>query len=164
MNHINGDNILKGILPLLCLIFLSCSNTNSKPYETSKYCNALDFLLSRNYTYSTSKATIPSIVIDSLSQINKEVFKIGDIYDTSKINLSDATLGGYEYKRKLNFVLVNDSVCLLAYTEGGLGTHDVVDFINYKGKLTHTRYITTSLLNDTNKLNNFLRNLGLVRC
>lgn len=127
--------------------------------------SALDFLMSKNYKYSTSKSDIPNTVLDSISCINKESFKIGDSTDSGKISFSDARLftsNGediYEYKRKLHFVLVNDTTCLIAYTEGGLGTHDVIDFIKYKGVFSHTRYVTTNILNDTIKLESYLKSV-----
>jgi hypothetical protein len=129
---------------------------STKPENNMKN-EALDFLKKKKYHYSISKSDIPDVVIDSISSINKEPFKIGDSTDMGKISFSDARLGNYEYKRKLHFVLVNDTACLLAYTEGGLGTHDVVDYLKYKGEYKHVRYVTTDVLSDTIKLGNFLR-------
>jgi hypothetical protein len=124
----------------------------------------LNFLEKKNYLYSTSKLDIPDIVIDSISSINKEPFKIGDSTDVGKISFSDVRLltqdgkDTFEYKRKLHFVLLNDTLCLIAYIEGGIGTHDVVDYFQYKGKYKHVRYSTTEVLSDTNKLSKYLQN------
>ena len=154
--------IISSIMGLL--ILLGCMDIQ-KEGNSKIPISALDFLLSKKYKYSTSKYDIPNTVVDSISIINKEFFKIGDSTDAGKISFSDARLftsNGediYEYKRKLHFVLVNDTVCLIAYTEGGLGTHDVIDFIQYKGGFNHTRYVTTNILNDTIKLESYLKSV-----
>ncbi len=147
---------------ILCSIFLfSCMGTKS---ECKMNNEVLDFLNKKEYKYSVNKSDIPVIVIDSISSLNKEPFKVGDSNDIGKISFSDARLlkegkDIYEYKRKLHFVLVNDTFCLIAYTEGGLGTHDVIDFIQYQGGFNHTRYVITNILNDTIKLERYLKSL-----
>jgi hypothetical protein len=146
-------------------ILLSCANTNSKNNDINTVCNALNFLKSKEYKISVHKRAIPSEVIDSLSRINKEEFKIGDITDTININLTDVFAeGGFEYNRKLNFTLVSDSFCLIAYRQGGRGVHDVVEFIKYKGNFYHENYKTTYNLNDTASLRNYFISLGIDTC
>ena len=145
---------------ILCSIFLfSCMGT--KP-ESKMNNEVLDFLDKKEYKYSVNKSDIPVIVIDSISSLNKEPFKVGDNKDIGKISFSDARLlkkgeDIYEYKRKLHFVLISDTACLLAYTDGGVGTHDVIDYLKYKGQYRHIRYTTTDILSDTVKLSIFLR-------
>ena len=162
LDKINKMRIISSIIVLL--ILLGCMDIH-KGKNSKMQINALSFLISKNYKYSTSKSDIPNIVLDSISIINKESFKIGDKTDIEKISLSDTRLfksNGediYEYKKKLHFVLVNDTICLIAYTEGGLGIHDVIDFIQYRGEFNHERYVTTNVLNDTIKLASYLKNL-----
>ncbi|MGN6399453.1 MAG: hypothetical protein ACTHMD_03300 [Flavisolibacter sp.] len=120
---------------LICLILLGCTSKSLKTMRANRYCNALGFLTSKNYIFSTSKSDLPVIVIDSLSRINSEAFEIGDSKTANKINLSNAWLDGHEYKRKLHFALVSDTFCLISYTEGGIVSHDVVDYLKYKENL-----------------------------
>lgn len=148
------------IICMVCfLLFFSC--TSSKTENKTKN-EVLVFLEEKEYKHSVYKSDIPPIIMDSLSSINKEPFTIGDNTDTEKISFSDARIldhnGNdiYEYNKKLHFTLVNDSFCSLVYTEGGEGTHDVVDYFQYKGKYKHIRYSTTDILADTIKLRNFL--------
>lgn len=150
----------------LSLLFWNCGCANSpeKVKVTYGSCNALGFLMSKNYIFSTSKEKIPGIIIDSLGHINHEVFGIGDNTDTNKISLSDAILNDYKYKRKLHFLLVNDTLCLITYTEGGVGSHDIVDYVRYKGQFEHSRYTTTDILDDTIKLRSYLTKIGLKPC
>ncbi len=135
---------------------------NTKP-EGEMQNEVLDFLNEKKYRYSANKLDIPSVVIDSISRINKAPFKIGDSANVGQISFSDARLldedgkDKYEYNRKLHFVLVSDTLCMIAYVEGGVGTHDVIDYFQYKGKYKHIRYITTEALSDTIKLGFFLR-------
>jgi hypothetical protein len=176
------------ILMLLYLVSLiSCTETTPKKVLVVSKSRALKFLISKDFKLYHSKNKIPSIVIDSLSSINNQVFEIGDASDTGKINLSDFSINNIfidssshgvvfkirdtlgidkdkpssvtkiEYNKLLHFVLLNDSSCLISYTEGGIGVHDVTDFIQYKGAFVHTRYVTTALLGDTTLLGNYLR-------
>lgn len=137
------------------LILLGCMGLQERNHNMGIY--ALDFLESKKYTYSEKKSDIPSVVADSIGSINHEPFKIGDSADIGKISFSDVSLGEYEFKRKLHFTLVSDTFCLIAYTEGGIGTHDVIDFVQYKGVFRHMRYVTNSILSDTVKLKNYLK-------
>lgn len=126
--------------------------------------DTLTFVNSRKYIFSDSKTKIPAIVIDSLSIVNNEIFKIGDNSDINKINFSDARLEGLdEYNRKLHFVLVSDTFCLLTYRQGGIGVMDVIDYIQYKGKFCHTRQ-TSADLSDTIKLKYYLENYPVIIC
>lgn len=115
------------------------------------------FLNTHNYRYSSSKSDVPESVIDSLGKINGKSFKLGDSTDADKISFSDAKIEGmYEYDTRLNFMLFNDTTCLLVYTEGGIGTHDVVDYFRYRGKYVHIRYTTADILSDTIQLRQYL--------
>jgi hypothetical protein len=142
------------------LLLFNCTS----PRQESKMKNdVLDFLDAKEYRFSTNKLDVPSIALDSVSKINGEAFLIGDSTDAGKINLSDSHLftsdgkDRYPYRRKLHFVLVGDSTCLLVYTEGGFGTHDVIDYLQYKGQYSHLRYETTDILDDTVKLRQYLQ-------
>lgn len=151
---------MKTIYILYSFLLLSCMSI--KP-EDKMHNEVLDFLNEKKYRYSANKLDIPSAVIDSISRINNVPFKIGDSTNVGQISFSDARLlegdgkDKYEYSRKLHFVLVSDTLCLIAYTEGGVGSHNIIDYIQYKGKYKHIRYITTEALNDTIKLGSFLR-------
>ncbi|MEZ4776015.1 MAG: hypothetical protein R3D00_22750 [Bacteroidia bacterium] len=148
------------------LLLFSCTGTGTGTgtgtKSESEMNEVLDFLNKKEYRYSVNKSDIPRIVMDSISSINNEFFTIGDSTDEGKISFSDARLfkNGkdiYEYIRELHFTLVSDTACLLVYREGGEGSHDVIDYLKYKGEYTHVRYITTDILSDTVKLGIFLR-------
>lgn len=148
---------MRGIwLIIILLIFVACKDgKDQKVYNKPN--EALDFLKSRKYAFSTEKSAIPLIVIDSIGSVNHAPFRIGDSSDVGNINLSDLWMrGSAEYSRKLNFVLVGDTSCLISYVEGGSGTHDVIDYIQYKGTFRHMRYKLGPVLNDTIELREFL--------
>lgn len=133
---------------------------NTKP-DNEMQNEILEFLKEKKHRYSANKLDIPRVVIDSFSSVNNSPFKIGDSTNVGQISFSDARLledgkDKYEYNKKLHFILVSDTICLIAYTEGGVGTHDVVDYIQYKGKYKHIRYVTTETLLDTVRLEKFL--------
>ncbi len=143
---------------LLIIVFILFG---SMRFQKEGNCNMdnyiLNFLEAKKYTYSTKKSDIPKVVFDRIGNLNHESFKIGDSSDIGKISFSDASLGGYEYKRKLHFTLFNDTFCLIAFTEGGIGTHDVIYFVQYKGVFRHIKYVTTKILSDTIKLKHYLK-------
>ena len=143
---------------LLIIVFILFGSMRFQR-EDNCYMNnyILNFLESKKYTYSQKKSDIPKVVLDRIGNLNHEYFKIGDSADIGKISFSDASLGGYEYKRKLHFTLLNDTFCLIAFTEGGIGTHDVIYFIQYKGAFRHIKYVTTKILSDTIKLKKYLK-------
>lgn len=175
------------IIPLIfCLtLFLSCTDLQpEKVFTKSKpTAEVLIFFSSKNFKLYQNKHKIPNMIIDSLSRIDGDDFKIGDTSDSGNINLSDISFNnividsvnsdgnaifkikdssdidfkGLEYNKTLHFILLNDTLCLISYTQGGLGTHGVIDFFQYKGKFTHTRYMTIESLIDTNMLGIYLR-------
>lgn len=152
--------MMKSTYILCAFLLLSCTRTTQ--VEKMRF-DVLDFLNDKRFRFSTNKLDIPSVVIDSLSRFNGAPFEIGDRTNEGQISLSDARLFeedakvGYVYSRKLHFVLVSNDICLISYTEGGVGTHDVVDYVHFKGNYKHVRYASTEVLNDTVKLGAFLR-------
>jgi hypothetical protein len=137
--------------------WLGCTNRTPEKALAKPTSRALAFLDAKNFKIYRSKGQIPAIVVDSLSSINGEKFKIGDTSDVGKISFADIHIDGIEYNKGLQFILLNDTLCLLSYREGGIGSHDVIDFIQYKGEFGHTRYMTTALLGDTALLGKYLR-------
>ncbi len=106
---------------------------------------AFDFLVNHEYDYSKSKKEIPQAVIDSMSKLEKESYKIGDTSDSDRINLSCCRIiingkPKQEFYRKLQFLLKSDTSCIIVYTVGGVGTHEVVDYFQYKGNFKHLRF------------------------
>ncbi|MEO8146993.1 MAG: hypothetical protein ABI723_05110 [Bacteroidia bacterium] len=142
---------------LLISLFSDCINPKSEVANTIQN-RVSEFLISKRYTYSVDKSAIPIFIIDSLSILDNSPFKIGDSSDIKQINFSDASLGDYKFDRILNFVCLSDSVYLICYREGGIGTHDVVDYIEYYGiTFNHLRYVTTDFISDTIKLEKYLK-------
>ena len=138
---------------LFCLATISCKSPEKKAVVIS---TPLQFLKARGYQYSTSKTAIPRIVLDSLRSFDKEKFNIGDETDSGKIDLGDAHVTEFYYDKLLRAVLLNDSICMVTYEQGGFGSNDVVDFVKYKGKFKHLRYRTSDTLTDTLKLYKYL--------
>jgi len=141
--------------------FLALGCENSIRHE-KKGSEVLFFLNSNNYNFSKSKAIIPKAVKDSLTVIDKEKFKIGDFSDNGNFNFSDVCCSNIEFNKRLNFVLLNDSVCLMVYRKGGRGSNSVVDYIRYKGNYTHFRYTTNTELTDLKKLQFYVRHSAII--
>ena len=142
----------------ICILLL-CLLSNCIKLENEKASEILEFLNKKKYKYSVIKSDIPAVVVDSLSNI-EEIFKIGDNTELTKISFSDVRVlvNGvdiHKYNKKLHFILLGDTVCLLVYREGGVGIHDVVDYVKYKGNYKHIRHETFNILDDTVKLGNF---------
>ncbi len=129
----------------------------------------IEFLHSENYTYSSSKKDIPKFALDYLgkTETNKDqphffrntnsLFEIGDSTELNKINVGDCFLlysdgtPFHKYTRKLNFVLYNDSVCLMAYiaSQG----FNIIDFIKkQKDTIKHIRYNSSVFVNNVDSL------------
>ena len=146
-------------MKLLCivyaLLFLGCVSIHKKHTGGNE---TIVILEKEFYNYSTSKNDIPKIVIDSLSSLDGSPFKIGDHTDKGKFDFSDAHIEGEnKYERELYFVLLSDSFCMLTYKQGGIGVHNVVDFLKYKGEFRHIRYRTLEDVSDTTLLKGFLQ-------
>lgn len=149
--------MLKTIPLSFLLIAMGCANSPSNKSTSYPINEELNFIFSRNFTLQLDKSKIPPCIIDSLSVINQEKFEIGDSSNEDEISFSDVVLdNNHKYNKRLNFMLLGDSICLIVYTEGGVGTHDVVDYIQYKGVFTHKRYMTDGMLTDTTKLKEYL--------
>lgn len=139
------------LMILISLALSACQPTQHKVVDRAVDSEALRFLESSNHIYSTSKKTIPGIVKYGISEFEGYEFRVGDINDLGKINLSDVIMPGDSFRQRLNFVLKNDSFCLISYTRGGIGTHDIVDFVRYQGfKLM--RYTSIKHIKDTTAL------------
>jgi len=158
---------MRALVHVLCLMWLfSCSDGESDLTLDKEVIqpnnDVIRFLKNSGYKYSVYSSDIPQDVMNHLSEIQGEPFKIGDCSSVDRISFSDMrVLKGeedtYEYSKMLHFVLVTDTACLLAYTEGGVGTHHVVDYVTYRGRYTHTRYLTLKDVSDTGKLREYLQ-------
>lgn len=129
----------------------------------------IQFLNSENYTYSSSKKDIPKFALDYLGKTEKNenqphfyrntnlLFEIGDSTELNKINVGDCFLlysdgtPFHKYTRKLNFVLYNDSVCLMTYIASqGI---EVIDFIQkQQDTIKHIRYNSTVFVENIDSL------------
>ncbi len=121
----------------------------------------IDFINSEKYSYSSFKEDIPKFALDYLGKTEKNknkssLFKIGDSTELKDISLtdsfieySDGTLS-HKYTRKLNFVLYNDSTCLMSYVSNQF---DVIDFIKKeKDTIKHIRYNLSVFVNNLDSL------------
>ncbi len=148
-----------------CFLYGSCSKSqegSNQDKQTGIQNDALRFLNSKQYRFSTSKVDIPTVVIDRMSHRNKQLFVIGDSSEIEKISFSDARLlqNGkdiYPYHRLLHFVIVNKDQCLLVYSQGGIGRHTVVEYLQNKPHFKQVVYTTGHILADTNSIREFLK-------
>jgi hypothetical protein len=143
------------LLLMFLLLFSKCmtTTTNNKSITESQ-----SFVCDKSYLFTTKKSDIPLSVIESISEVNSTPFNLGDSSELLSVNLTDVRNMEYKFNSLLHFALIGDSSCLIVYTQGGFGTHDVVDFIRYKGANFHERYSTLEFLSDTIKLEKFLQN------
>lgn len=146
----------KKILLLIFISFIiSCKSTKIIDKVTDN--SPLNFVNSKNYHYTTNKKDIRSSIIDSLKQFNDGKYYLGDSSEANEINLTDVGIPGlYRYDKFLHFALVNGSVCLLVYTQGGRGAHTVVDFVQDGNQFICSRYRTLEKIADVKTLKIFL--------
>lgn len=142
---------------LMCFCLFSCGQSEHKVHELYDS-DALHFLASKNYYYSTNSHAIPGIVKQGIADFNQTEFYIYDTsvahMDSSKFMISDM------FTRTLNFFVRNDSLCLLSYTEGGIGSRTVIDFVKYKGGFRLSRYTPVDYVDDTTILARVLTYYG----
>lgn len=148
-------------LSLVGLLGCVDSATQDQPINEVVLSDAVAFLNSDTYTYSVSAADVPQGVIDYLRRQYRDTFMIGDQSDYGKTTFSDVHMveiekSAFMYRRMMHFVLLNDTACLIAYTQGGVGVHSVVEYFRLADPMTHTRYVTLQTIDDTNKLREYL--------
>jgi hypothetical protein len=144
---------------IIVIMFLGNCQNNSPKTKQSKISNndmnlsteKIDFI-----TYHT-KDKIPQFLLDSLTIINGSKFEIGDSTDIKNISFSDAKLQQYKYNRMLYFVSLSDNISIIAYKQGGIGTHDVIDIFFNKTN-THKRYLSNDNLSSLDRVINFINN------
>lgn len=153
------NELLKSVLTLFTVIFF----TACERVEIKSKNEVLEFLERKDFRFSLYKRDIPDEVLKFYARINGGPFEFGDTNEVERINLSDLVLLNPDgsnpdlFNRRLYFILFNDSVCLLSYKQGGIGTHAVIDFVKYRGTFNHIRYVTFQEICDTVELGVFLR-------
>jgi len=152
---------------LICALFLvgllSCieSATIDQTVSDAFQNDAVAFLDSDTYAYSVNAEDVPQGVIDYLRREYQDSFVIGDRSDYGKTNFSDVHMSEsgksvFAYRRMMHFLLLSDTACLIAYTQGGVGVHTVVDYFRLADPKTHSRYVTLESIDDTIKLREYL--------
>ena len=149
------------------LLLLSCADEKSKQVAEKKQLSAnkqtaenkrtspeLSFLRSKRHKYVTRVAAIPSAALATMEGHSQ----LCDTASGIPINLSDVHITGQkECTRKLNFALVGDTCCLIVYRQGGIGEHDVIYYVHYRGKHSFTTNDVLDYLDDTTQLASFLQ-------
>jgi len=102
--------------------------------------NMLHFIESKKYTYSEWKKDIPESVMKGIKKFEKGQFNPGDLGDSGKIAMGCVVDPDAKFDGKLNFVMTNDSLCLLSYTHGGFIVSNTVYFIRYKPVFTLAKF------------------------
>lgn len=148
---------IKKVSLLIFIGFIISCKSTKMANNSNDYNDALSFVNSNKFYYTTNKEDIQKPVMDSLKQFNGGKYYLGDSSDTNEIHLTDAGIPGpYRYDKFLHFALLNDSICLLVYTQGGKGAHIVVDFIQNKSQFVCSRYKTLEKISDVRTLKVFL--------
>lgn len=144
-------------LLIVVLLFEDCQDNSTKVVQ-SDVTNGYHDLLSekRNVQIYRTKDKIPQFMMNSLSIINGSKFEIGDSTDKGNISFSDASTNQHKYNRMLNFVCLSDSISIISYKQGGIGTHDVV-FVFYKKDDSYKRYLSIDDLSTLDKVIQFLQ-------
>lgn len=155
--------VKKLALALSSVGLLGCfsSETQEKPNDRVILHDVVAFLSSDGRRYSVNATDIPQSAIDYLGRRYQDTFVIGDsshYWETtySDVHISESGEKVYQYQRMLHFVLLSDTACLIAYTQGGVGAHSVVDYLAHEDLSTHTRYTTLENIDDTMKLRRYL--------
>ena len=100
----------------------------------------LRFIESKNYNYSIWKKDIPANIMKGIKGFKHGYFNPGDIGDSGKIGIGCVRSGNTKFEGQLNFVMVNDSFCLLSYYHGGFAIFNTVYFIQYYPTFTLAKY------------------------
>ncbi len=123
----------RSIVFILAWLLCSCVSEQNRSSSHDPLTEARDLVTYGKYQYSASKLNIPRIVLDSLERVDDRPFTIADNTERDRVDLSCIVIQNdsvVRYNKLLHFVVVSDTSCLLAYTGGGLGVHDVVDYLN----------------------------------
>lgn len=158
------------IITVLFLLF-GCTgivyNNENKTKVIMNTQQIINFVNSGKYKKSFLKSDIPEEIIDFLTKLNGNQFEIGDSTEIESINFSDVilldSLGKpmYKYNKEIIFILQNQNNCLIVYREGGLGTHEVVDYFYTSDKIYHIHHKTPKIIQNEVDLVDFLQELKL---
>lgn len=111
------------------LISIAFSVEGNKPKELNN--EVINFIRSKNYTYSTSKSAIPVVVSKNINEYEKGRFSVGDKADVDSGKTFFSCEGQGEFYGFLNFVLVNDSTCLLVCNAGSSAIRSTIYYAQY---------------------------------
>ena len=78
-------------------------------------------------------ADIPSSIVLSIMDKEKNLIKLADSSKIDSLCLTDDCNVGFPYNAKLNFLLHSDSEYLISYTKGGVGVYGVITFFKEEG-------------------------------
>ena len=92
--------------------------------------------------------------MDTLCRLEGGDFRLADEDNKLAVNLSDVRLDTLATNKKLRFMLVGESTCVVVYQEGGYGVHDVIYLFNYKDRLSYRKCFSSKEVLDTNILKN----------
>jgi hypothetical protein len=111
--------------------------------------NMLRFLESNSNHYSKWKKDIPKDVWDGIKKFESGNFNPGDTGDEGKIGMGCLRKGGAQFEGQLNFVVTNDSLCILAYGHGSIGLSNTVYFVHYTPPFALAKYRSLGDWTDT---------------
>jgi hypothetical protein len=111
-------------------------------------------LIPPGYTFYESGKHIPRFIMDTLCRLEGGDFRLADEDNKLAVNLSDVRLDTLATNKKLRFMLVGESTCVIVYQEGGYGIHDVIYLFNYRDRLSYRKYFSSKEVLDTNILKN----------
>jgi hypothetical protein len=123
---------MKNAIVFFSIIGIALFSISSKVFDKKHVRkDILRFIESKNYTYSKRKKDIPDHVLKGIKEFENGNFNPGDIGDSGKISMG-CEMHPDGFDGLLNFVMVNDSSCILSYSHGGQRKYNTVYFIEYK--------------------------------
>jgi hypothetical protein len=145
-------------LGLIIMLNLKCQTNENLAMGKMNFNDSLiSFIENSECICYYSKEFIPPHLVDSLSKINGEKFEIGDSSDLRDINFSDIDLDIYKFNRMLHFICISKNNYLLLYKQGGIGTHEVLDYFNFNEPYIHKRVLIIESIETKESLIKYLK-------
>jgi|GEM_PF-3880081 hypothetical protein len=141
---------MKNFIVILFIVGIAVLSISAKVFDKKHVSkDMLRFVESKKYTYSIMRSAIPEIVLKGINEFENGHFNPGDISDSGKIGMGCVRYGNEKFDGQLNFVMVNDSFCLLSYDHGGYAIFNTVYFIQYRPAFTLAKFNNLRLWADT---------------
>jgi hypothetical protein len=113
------------------------------------------------YRYSNNGKDIPQRISDSLLQWHSGDFLLADTFNHLNVTFTDFSSGPIQTDKRLTFLLLNNTKCILVYQEGQpMKDYTVIYLIEYKGPFFSRRIESEKGVFDTLQLKSLLSKPG----